>query len=92
VKHHYVQCFLLSWLTLSYVSVLKLDGKFLQVLVGDKYESCCVVVHNMQRCVFAVPAPSVFPSDVLSELEQAANAGGPVETSALNAKLQVQSL
>lgn len=53
--------------------------------MGGKYESCCVVVRNMQRCVFAVPAPSVFPSDDLAEFEQLVSA----DKTAFNGKLQV---
>lgn len=53
--------------------------------MGGKYESCCVVVRNMQRCVFAVPAPSVFPPNDLAEFERLASA----DKAAFNVKLQV---
>lgn len=57
--------------------------------MSGRYESCCVVVRNMQRCIFAVPTPSVFPPNELAEFEQSATAGGPTDKTALNFKLQV---
>ena len=43
---------------------------FLQVKTGNKYASCCLLVRNMQRCVYAVPSPNIFPSHLLAEYEQ----------------------
>lgn len=60
---------------------------FGKVKFRNSYASCCVVVQNMQRCVFAVPTPSVFPDKVITELEQAAK-DGVVELSTLQKKLQ----
>jgi len=60
---------------------------FGKVKFRNSYASCCVVVQNMQRCLFAVPTPSVFPDKVIAELEQAAK-DGVVEQSILRKKLQ----
>ncbi|XP_043713999.1 DNA polymerase alpha catalytic subunit [Telopea speciosissima] len=49
------------------MGTLYLFGK---VKVGSAYHSCCVVVKNMQRCVYAVPNGSVFQNDVIMELEK----------------------
>ena len=38
--------------------------------MGDAFKSCCVVVKNIQRCVYAIPNESVFPSHELITLEQ----------------------
>lgn len=38
--------------------------------MGDTYKSCSVVVKNIQRCVYAIPNDSVFPSHELITLEQ----------------------
>ncbi|CAA7056881.1 unnamed protein product [Microthlaspi erraticum] len=43
---------------------------FGKVKMGDTYKSCCVVVKNIQRCVYAIPNDSVFPSHELITLEQ----------------------
>ncbi|XP_027078338.2 DNA polymerase alpha catalytic subunit [Coffea arabica] len=43
---------------------------FGKVKSGDTYYSCCVVVKNMLRCVYAVPNVSVFHGDILMKLEQ----------------------
>ncbi|RXI07148.1 hypothetical protein DVH24_026284 [Malus domestica] len=37
---------------------------------GSSYQSCCVVVENMQRCVYAIPNSSVFHSDEIMKLEK----------------------
>ncbi|XP_058109892.1 DNA polymerase alpha catalytic subunit [Magnolia sinica] len=42
---------------------------FGKVKAGSAYHSCCVVVKNMQRCVYALPNSSVFPNDAIMELE-----------------------
>lgn len=61
---------------------------FGKVPVGGKYESCCVVVRNMQRCVYVVPTPSIFPSNSIAELGQLASSDQPAEKIAFKAKLQ----
>lgn len=38
--------------------------------MGDTYKSCSVVVKNIQRCVYAIPNGSIFPSHELFMLEQ----------------------
>ncbi|ESQ31194.1 hypothetical protein EUTSA_v10003515mg [Eutrema salsugineum] len=43
---------------------------FGKVKMGDTYKSCCVVVKNIQRCVYAIPNTSIFPSHELIMLEQ----------------------
>lgn len=58
--------------------------------VGGKYESCCVVVRNMQRSVYAVPSPSIFPPSTLSELEQLESSEQPDDKETLKAKIQVR--
>lgn len=58
--------------------------------VGGKYESCCVVVRNMQRCVYAVPSPSIFPPSTLSELEQLESSEQPNDKATFKAKIQVR--
>ncbi|KAM2640329.1 hypothetical protein TB1_026726 [Malus domestica] len=37
---------------------------------GSSYQSCCVVVENVQRCVYAIPNSSVFHSDEIMKLEK----------------------
>ncbi|KAG7552309.1 DNA-directed DNA polymerase family B multifunctional domain [Arabidopsis thaliana x Arabidopsis arenosa] len=41
-----------------------------RVKTGDTYKSCCAVVKNIQRCVYAIPNDSIFPSHELMTLEQ----------------------
>lgn len=36
-----------------------------KVKAGSAYHSCCVVVKNMQRCVYAVPKVSIFDKKAL---------------------------
>ncbi|RXH75354.1 hypothetical protein DVH24_030075 [Malus domestica] len=43
---------------------------FGKVKAGSTYQSCCVVVENMQRCVYAIPKSSVFHSDEIMKLEK----------------------
>ncbi|KAG0453481.1 hypothetical protein HPP92_024785 [Vanilla planifolia] len=43
---------------------------FGKVKTGGAYHSCCVVVKNMQRCVYAIPENSVFRSSKMAELER----------------------
>lgn len=37
---------------------------------GNTYHSCCVVVKNMHRCVYAIPNSSIFHTDEMSMLEK----------------------
>nr|XP_043631104.1 DNA polymerase alpha catalytic subunit [Erigeron canadensis] len=43
---------------------------FGKVKTGRTYESCCIVVKNMQRCVYAVPNGSVFEESTIVKLEE----------------------
>ncbi|XP_020261450.1 DNA polymerase alpha catalytic subunit [Asparagus officinalis] len=48
------------------LGTLYLFGK---VKSGGAHHSCCVIVKNMQRCIYAIPDSSVFPSNKLAEVE-----------------------
>ncbi|KAG8373805.1 hypothetical protein BUALT_Bualt11G0063300 [Buddleja alternifolia] len=41
-----------------------------QVKAGGTYHSCCVVVKNMQRCVYAIPTVSLVHNETITELEK----------------------
>lgn len=43
---------------------------FGKIKVGNSYQSCCVVVKNMQRCVYAIPNGSVFQNETVTKLEK----------------------
>ncbi|XP_019267003.1 PREDICTED: DNA polymerase alpha catalytic subunit [Nicotiana attenuata] len=43
---------------------------FGKVKAGGAYHSCCIVVKNMQRCVYAIPDGSVFCTDTISNLSR----------------------
>ncbi|CAA0840971.1 DNA polymerase alpha catalytic subunit [Striga hermonthica] len=43
---------------------------FGKVKSGGTYHSCCVVVKNMQRCVYAIPTVSFLHNDTIQELEK----------------------
>ncbi|CAN0864074.1 DNA polymerase alpha catalytic subunit [Linum grandiflorum] len=43
---------------------------FGKVKAGNVYHSCCVVVKNMQRCVYAIPNNSIFQTDEMFRLEK----------------------
>ncbi|KAI8543597.1 hypothetical protein RHMOL_Rhmol08G0230800 [Rhododendron molle] len=43
---------------------------FGKVKAGSTYSSCCVIVKNMQRCVFAIPNGSLFQHDIIMKLEK----------------------
>ncbi|CAH9145538.1 unnamed protein product [Cuscuta epithymum] len=43
---------------------------FGKVKVGGTYHSCCVIVRNMQRCVYAIPSSSLFLKDATLKLEK----------------------
>ncbi|EHA8591429.1 DNA polymerase alpha catalytic subunit [Cocos nucifera] len=49
------------------LGTLYLFGK---VKAGNAYHSCCVVVKNMQRCVYAIPDSSVFQGNAIAEIER----------------------
>ncbi|KAM6564315.1 hypothetical protein CsatB_024313 [Cannabis sativa] len=49
------------------MGTLYLFGK---VKAGTAYHSCCVVVKNLQRCVYAIPHQSSFNADELTKLEK----------------------
>ncbi|CAE6229466.1 unnamed protein product [Arabidopsis arenosa] len=51
------------------MGTIHLFGK-VKVRKEDTYKSCCVVVKNIQRCVYAIPNDSIFPSHELITLEQ----------------------
>ncbi|WOL03535.1 DNA polymerase alpha catalytic subunit [Canna indica] len=51
---------------------------FGKVKAGGGYHSCCVVVKNMQRCVYAIPKDSVFGGKAIS----ARDASGPQNSEA----------
>lgn len=38
--------------------------------MGNGYQSCCVVVKNMQRCLYAIPNGSVFQTEMITKLER----------------------
>ncbi|BBN16162.1 DNA polymerase alpha subunit A [Marchantia polymorpha subsp. ruderalis] len=61
---------------------------FGKVKKGGEFVSCCVVVRNLQRSVFAVPASYVFSDTKLLELEIEAKLTKDVRRTAVNAKLQ----
>nr|GMD49750.1 DNA polymerase alpha catalytic subunit [Ipomoea batatas] len=46
--------------------ILYLFGK---VKAGGRYHSCCVIVRNMHRCVYAIPSSTLFPKDAILKLE-----------------------
>ncbi|XP_040361678.1 DNA polymerase alpha catalytic subunit-like [Rosa chinensis] len=43
---------------------------FGKVKVGSSYQSCCAVVKNMQRCVYAIPDSPLFQIDEMMKLEK----------------------
>ncbi|TXG59415.1 hypothetical protein EZV62_013988 [Acer yangbiense] len=43
---------------------------FGKVKAGSTYHSCCVVVKNMHRCVYAIPNGSLFNTDKIMKLEK----------------------
>ncbi|KAF8659922.1 hypothetical protein HU200_058146 [Digitaria exilis] len=42
----------------------------MKVEVGKRFHSCCVIVKNIQRCIYAIPNQSVFPRESISGLEK----------------------
>ncbi|KAJ1701947.1 hypothetical protein LUZ63_001726 [Rhynchospora breviuscula] len=50
---------------------------FGKVKTGNSFQSCCVVVKNMQRCVYAVPPSTIFPREAIEDLKRKhAESGG----------------
>ncbi|KAL5228947.1 hypothetical protein ABZP36_017212 [Zizania latifolia] len=43
---------------------------FGKVELGKHFYSCCVVVKNMQRCIYAIPTNSIFPRDAISRIDK----------------------
>ncbi|GMH25198.1 hypothetical protein Nepgr_027041 [Nepenthes gracilis] len=43
---------------------------FGKVQAGGSYHSCCVVVKNMHRCVYAIPKGSVFQNEVAMKIQK----------------------
>ncbi|KAK9061861.1 hypothetical protein SSX86_019045 [Deinandra increscens subsp. villosa] len=43
---------------------------FGKVKAGNTYHSCCVVVKNMQRCMYAIPSGPIFEESVILKLEE----------------------
>ncbi|MED6210639.1 hypothetical protein PIB30_066086 [Stylosanthes scabra] len=43
---------------------------FGKVKAGNSYQSCCVVVKNMQRCVYAIPSHPIHLTDEMVKLEK----------------------
>ena len=60
-----------------------------QVKAGNAYHSCCVVVKNVQRCVYAIPHSSVFEEDAILNLEEKVSSS-KISTVDFRAKLQVR--
>ncbi|KAH7429421.1 hypothetical protein KP509_09G047200 [Ceratopteris richardii] len=58
---------------------------------GNKYVSCCVLVRNIQRCVYAVPAPSIFPLGLLKAYEEDCKSKDPQKQVEFMKKLQDMS-
>ncbi|KAG9143970.1 hypothetical protein Leryth_024776 [Lithospermum erythrorhizon] len=52
------------WLTSAFVIKVKTGG------AGGKFHSCCVIVKNMQRCVYAIPRGHVFDNSSLIQLDR----------------------
>lgn len=66
------------------------NGSFyFQVSIGSIYVSCCVLVRDMQRCVYAVPSPSVFPSSLLEGYQQECHMKDPGKQVEFRKRLQV---
>ncbi|KAI4326084.1 hypothetical protein MLD38_031432 [Melastoma candidum] len=59
---------------------------FGKVKTGSTYQSCCVVVKQMQRCVYAIPHASAIDSFEMAKLEKAYEES-QISSSAFRAKL-----
>ncbi|CAL5369484.1 unnamed protein product [Camellia sinensis] len=60
---------------------------FGKVKTGSTYSSCCVIVKNMQRCVYAIPNASLFHNEIIMKLEKDAEESR-ISPTAFRAKLQ----
>ncbi|OMO56655.1 DNA-directed DNA polymerase, family B, pol2 [Corchorus capsularis] len=60
---------------------------FGKVKVGNLYQSCCVVVRNMHRCVYAIPNNFIFHNDEIKQLEKDAE-DSKISPLAFRTKLQ----
>lgn len=58
--------------------------------MDNNYVSCCCVVRNIQRCIYAVPQENIFQDSILPELEEKVNQGDEKAKLELMKKLQVQ--
>ena len=67
------------------IGTLYLFGK---VKAGQSYQSCCVVVKNMQRCVYAIPNRPLHYTDDMVKLEKDVEEGRITATD-FHKKLQV---
>ncbi|KAL9666660.1 hypothetical protein QQ045_000996 [Rhodiola kirilowii] len=67
--------------------ILYLFGK---VKVEKTYQSCCVVVNNIQRCLYAIPRISVFDSELIMKFENDVK-NSVISASEFKAKLQEMS-
>lgn len=61
---------------------------FGKVPIDATHVSCCAVVRNLRRSIYAVPQPDTFQDSDVAELEEAAKAGGSPAKLALMKKLQ----
>lgn len=58
---------------------------------GNTYHSCCVVVKNMHRCVYAIPNSSIFHTDEMIMLEKEVEESR-ISSTDFHKKLQVSTL
>ncbi|KAJ4821496.1 DNA polymerase [Rhynchospora pubera] len=61
---------------------------FGKVKTGNTFQSCCVVVKNMQRCVYAVPSNTVFPREAIEDLKRKHAESGGDSSPSFRAALQ----
>ncbi|KAB1214754.1 DNA polymerase alpha catalytic subunit [Morella rubra] len=66
------------------MGTLYLFGK---VKAGSTYHSCCVVVKNMQRCVYAIPNGSLLNSEEMRKLEKSVEES-QISSTAFRGRLQ----
>ncbi|KAJ3706357.1 hypothetical protein LUZ61_010062 [Rhynchospora tenuis] len=61
---------------------------FGKVKTGNSFQSCCVVVKNMQRCVYAVPSSTIFPREAIEDLKRKHTESGGDSSPSFRAVLQ----
>ncbi|XP_078168075.1 DNA-directed DNA polymerase [Carex rostrata] len=61
---------------------------FGKVKTGSTFQSCCVVVKNMQRCVYAVPSSTIFPREAIEDLKKKHAESGGDSSPSFRAALQ----